>query len=36
LAVIAIAAPTIIAQDYLITATGKLSTIDNITQIAKV
>ena len=35
LAVMAIAIPTIIAQEYLITATGKLTTVDNISQIDK-
>lgn len=35
LAVIAIAIPTIIAQEYLITATGKLTSVDNISQIDK-
>lgn len=33
LAVIAIAVPTIIAQEYLITATGKLTSVDNVSQI---
>jgi len=33
LAVIAIALPTIITQDYLITATGKLTALDNISNI---
>lgn len=35
LASIAIAIPTIIAQEYLVTATGKLTQLDNITQITK-
>lgn len=35
LACIAIAIPTIIAQEYLITATGKLTTVDNVSQIEK-
>lgn len=35
LAVIAIAIPTIIAQEYLITATGKLTSVDNVFQIDK-
>lgn len=35
LAVIAIAIPTIIAQEYLITATGKLTQVDNVSQIDK-
>jgi rhomboid protease GluP len=35
LACMAIAIPTIIAQEYLITATGKLTTVDNVTQIEK-
>ncbi|MDI9310079.1 MAG: hypothetical protein QM535_07680 [Limnohabitans sp.] len=35
LALIAIAIPTIIAQEYLITATGKLTTVDNVSQIDK-
>lgn len=33
IACIAIAIPTIIAQEYLITATGKLTQLDNISQI---
>jgi rhomboid protease GluP len=35
LACIAIAIPTIIAQEYLITATGKLTQVDNVSQIDK-
>ena len=35
LASIAIALPTIIAQEYLVTATGKLTQLDNISQIGK-
>lgn len=35
IACIAIAIPTIIAQEYLTTATGKLTQLDNITQISK-
>ncbi|PIF45257.1 membrane associated rhomboid family serine protease [Chryseobacterium sp. 52] len=35
LACIAIAIPTIIAQEYLVTATGKLTKVDNISQIEK-
>lgn len=35
LACIAIAIPTIIAQEYLITATGKLTAVDNVAQIDK-
>lgn len=35
LACIAIAIPTIIAQEYLVTATGKLTQLDNIAQIEK-
>lgn len=35
LAVIAIAIPTIIAQGYLITATGKITLVDNVSQIDK-
>lgn len=35
LASIAIAIPTIITQEYLVTATGKLTQLDNISQIAK-
>lgn len=35
LACIAIAIPTIIAQEYLITATGKLTSVDNVSQIDK-
>lgn len=35
LASIAIAIPTIIAQEYLVTATGKLTQLDNISQITK-
>ncbi|WP_300599098.1 rhomboid family intramembrane serine protease [Niabella sp.] len=35
LASIAIAIPTIIAQEYLVTATGKLTQLDNISQIEK-
>lgn len=35
LASIAIAIPTIIAQEYLVTATGKLTPLDNISQITK-
>lgn len=35
LASIAIAIPTIIAQEYLVTATGKLTHLDNISQITK-
>lgn len=35
LACIAIAIPTIVAQEYLITATGKLTQLDSITQISK-
>ena len=36
LAVLAIALPTIIAQEYLITATGKLTSLDHISNIEKV
>jgi rhomboid protease GluP len=35
LACLAIALPTIIAQEYLITATGKLTTVENVSQIDK-
>ncbi|CAM3432033.1 rhomboid family intramembrane serine protease [Sphingobacterium prati] len=35
IASLAIAIPTIIAQEYLVTATGKLTEIDNISQIVK-
>lgn len=35
LACLAIAIPTIIAQEYLVTATGKLTVVDNVTQIEK-
>lgn len=35
LACIAIALPTIIAQEYLITATGELTTVENVSQIGK-
>lgn len=35
LACIAIAIPTIIAQEYLITATGKLTSVENVSQIDK-
>lgn len=35
LAAIAIAVPTIIAQEYLITATGKLTSVENVAQIDK-
>ena len=35
IASLAIAMPTIIAQEYLVTATGKLTEIDNISQIVK-
>lgn len=35
LACLAIALPTIIAQEYLITATGKLTTVENVTKIDK-
>lgn len=35
LASMAIAIPTIIAQEYLVTATGKLTQLDNISQITK-
>ena len=35
LACIAIAIPTIIAQEYLVTATGKLTQLDNIAQISQ-
>ena len=35
IAVLAIAIPTIIAQEYMVTATGKLTELDNISQIDK-
>jgi len=35
LAVLAIFGPTLIAQEYLITATGKITTLENISQIQK-
>jgi membrane associated rhomboid family serine protease len=35
LACLAIAIPTIIAQEYLVTATGKLTAVDNVNQIEK-
>lgn len=36
LACLAISLPTIIAQEYLITATGKLTTVENVTKIDKI